>query len=103
MILRVGRQGLAAASAALVALATWLATGYGAALPVPIGVVSAAADPVLLGNAAALSALGDEHAEIAADAIEELACFAIGMGEFGVSYAVGDAVAAWTHVGWGGL
>ncbi|OSC33174.1 PE family protein, partial [Mycobacterium decipiens] len=42
-------------------------------------------------------------AAIAAEGVEELGRSGVGVAESGVSYAVGDAVAASTYAGWGGL
>ncbi|OSC41056.1 PE family protein [Mycobacterium decipiens] len=103
MTLRLEPEGLAAAGAALAAVTTWLATGHVASLPVLTGAVSTAANPVLRGIATVLGAWDDERAAIATNAIEELGRSGVGVAESGVSYAVGDAVAASTYVGWGGL
>ncbi|ORB84655.1 PE family protein [Mycobacterium kansasii] len=103
MTLRVVPEGLAAASAAVEALTARLAAAQAAAAPLITGVVPPAADPVSLQTAAGFSGHGVEHTAIAAEGVEELGRSAVGLGESGVSYAVGDAVAAATYFASGGL
>lgn len=103
MTLRVVPEGLAAASAAVEALTARLAAAQAAAAPLITGVVPPAADPVSLQTAAGFSGYGVEHTAIAAEGVEELGRSAVGLGESGVSYAVGDAVAAATYFASGGL
>ncbi|WP_341286272.1 PE family protein [Mycobacterium decipiens] len=103
MTLRVVPEGLAAASAAVEALTARLAAAHAAAAPVITAVVAPGADPVSVQSAVGFSALGSERAAIAAEGVEELGRSGVGVAESGVSYAVGDAVAASTYAGWGGL
>ncbi|AGZ49827.1 PE family protein [Mycobacterium kansasii] len=103
MTLWVVPEGLAAASAAVEALTARLAAAHAAAAPVITAVVPPAADPVSLQTGIGLSALGNEHVAMAAEAVEELGRSGVGVGESGVSYAAGDAAAAGTYLGAGGL
>ncbi|BBX72754.1 cell motility protein [Mycobacterium shinjukuense] len=102
-MLRVVPAGLAAASAAVEALTAQLAAAHAGAAPLISAVVPPAADPVSLQTAAGFSAQGSEHAAVAAEGVEELGRCGVGVGESGISYAVGDAVAASTYLISGGL
>jgi PE family len=102
MMLRVVPEGLAAASANIDALTARMAAAHATAAPLITGVVPAAVDPVSLQTAAAFSLRGGEHATAAAQGVEELGRSGIGVGESGVSYAVGDAAAAASYLGAGG-
>ncbi|BBX97662.1 PE family protein [Mycobacterium lacus] len=102
MTLRVVPEGLAAASAAVEALTARLAAAHAGAAPAITAVVPPAADPVSLQTAAGFSALGNEHAAVAAEGVEELGRSGIGVGESAISYAVGDAAAAASYAGAGG-
>jgi hypothetical protein len=92
--LRVVPEGLAAASAAVEALTARLAAAHAGAVPLITVVAPPAVDPVSLQSAAEFSAHGGEHAAVAAQGVEELGRSGVGVGESGVSYAVGDAAAA---------
>ncbi|CKN16783.1 PPE family protein [Mycobacterium tuberculosis] len=61
-----------------------------------------AADPVSLQSAVGFSALGSEHAAIAGEGVEELGRSGVAVGESGIGYAAGDAVAAATYLVSGG-
>lgn len=99
MTLRVLPEGLAAASAAVESLTARLAAAHAGAAPMITAVIPPAADPVSLQTAIGFSAQGNEHAAVAAQGVEELGRAGIGVGESGVSYAVGDAAAAATFGG----
>lgn len=94
MFLRVVPEGLAAASSAVEALTARLAAAHAAATPVISAVVPPAADAVSITTAVGLSARGAQHNATAALGVEELGRAGIGVGQSGVSYAVGDAAAA---------
>jgi PE family len=94
MTLRVLPEGLAAAGAAVEALTARLAAAHAAAAPRITAVVPPAVDPVSLRTATGFSAVGGEHAAVAARGVEELGRSGIGVGESGASYAVGDVAAA---------
>lgn len=64
--------------------------------------VRPAADPVSLQSAVGFSALGSEHAAIAGEGVEELGRSGVAVGESGIGYAAGDAVAAATYLVSGG-
>lgn len=98
MTLRVVPEGLAAASAAVEALAARLAGAHASAMPLITAVIPPAADPVSLASAAGFSALGAEHAAVAAEAVEELGRAGAGVNESGLSYACGDAAAAASYL-----
>lgn len=102
MTLRVVPEGLAAASAAVEALTAQLAGAHASAMPLITAVIPPAADPVSLASAAGFSALGAEHAAVAAEAVEELGRSGLGVGESGVSYLAGDAAAASSYLVSGG-
>ncbi|ETW25979.1 PE family protein [Mycobacterium gastri] len=102
MTLQVVPEGLAAASAAVEALTARLAAAHAAAAPLITAVVPPAADPVSIQTAAGFSACGNEHAAVAAEAVEELGRSGIGVGESGASYAAGDAAAAVSYSALGG-
>jgi hypothetical protein len=53
---------------------------------------------VSLQTAAGFSAQGAEHAAVAAQGVQELGRSGLGVGESGVSYATGDAMAASTYL-----
>ncbi|MBY0390115.1 MAG: PE family protein [Mycobacterium pseudokansasii] len=103
MTLRVVPEGLAGAAAAVEALSARLAAAHAAAAPVITAVAPPAADPVSLATAVGLSACGVQHVGIATEGVEELARSGVGIGEAGVSYAVGDAAAALTYAPTAGL
>ncbi|CAJ1509644.1 PE family protein [[Mycobacterium] burgundiense] len=98
MTLRVVPEGLAATSAAVEALTARLAAAHAAAAPMITAVIPPAADPVSLQTAAGFSAQGAEHAAVAAQGVQELGRSGLGVGESGVSYATGDAMAASTYL-----
>src|ERR1700752_3679096 len=98
MTLRVVPEGLASASGAVEAITARLAAAQAGAPPLTPGVVPWAADPVSLQTAAGFSAQGTEHTAVAAEGVEELGRAGGGVGESGVSYAVGDAAAAATYL-----
>ncbi|WP_343600394.1 PE family protein [Mycobacterium sp.] len=102
MTLRVVPEGLAGASAAVEAIAARLAAAQAAAVPLITAVVPPAVDPVSLQTVAAFSAQGQEHAAVGAEGAEELGRAGVGVGDAGVSYAVGDAAAASTYLGFVG-
>lgn len=102
MTLNVVPEGLAATSAAVEALTARLAAAHAGASPLITAVAPPAADPVSLQTAAGFSAQGDEHAAVAAQGIEELGRAGVGVGESGISYAVGDAAAASSYLVAGG-
>ncbi|WP_052645008.1 PE domain-containing protein, partial [Mycobacterium tuberculosis] len=81
-------------SAAVEALTARLAAAHAGAAP--------AADPVSLQSAVGFSALGSEHAAIAGEGVEELGRSGVAVGESGIGYAAGDAVAAATYLVSGG-
>ncbi len=95
-------EGLAAASAAVEALTARLAAAHAGAAPAITAVVAPAADPVSLQSAVGFSALGSEHAAIAGEGVEELGRSGVAVGESGIGYAAGDAVAAATYLVSGG-
>ena len=98
MTLRVIPEGLTAASAAVEALAARLAAAHGAAAPTVTAVIPPAADAVSLQTAAGFSAHASQHQAVAAQGIEELGRSGVGVGESGVSYATGDAMAASSYM-----
>ena len=98
MTLRVVPEGLAATSAAVEALTARLAAAHAAAAPMITAVIPPAADPVSLQTAVGFSAQGAEHAAVAAQGVQELGRSGLGVGESGVSYATGDAMAASTYL-----
>ena len=98
MTLRVVPEGLAATSAAVEALTARLAAAHAAAAPLITTVIPPAADPVSLQTAAGFSAQGAEHSAVAAQGVQELGRSGLGVGESGVSYATGDAMAASTYM-----
>lgn len=100
--LRVVPEGLAAASAAVEALTARLAAAHAGAAPAITAAVAPAADPVSLQSAVGFSALGSEHAAIAGEGVEELGRSGVAVGESGIGYAAGDAVAAATYLVSGG-
>ena len=101
MTLHVVPEGLAAASAAVEALTARLAAAQASAAPLIGAVVPPAADPVSVQTAASFSAHGTEHTAVATQGAEELGRAGVGVGESGVSYAVGDAAAASTYLAGG--
>lgn len=98
MTLRVVPEGLAAAGAAVEALTARLAAAHAAAAPAITAVVPPAVDPVSLQTAVSLSAHGAQHNTVAALGVEELGRSGVGVGQSGVSYATGDAMAASTYL-----
>jgi hypothetical protein len=98
MTLRVVPEGLVAASAAVEALTARLAAAHAAAAPLVSTVLPPAVDAVSLQTAAGLSAHGVQHNAIAAHGVEELGRSGVGVGESGISYATGDAMAASSYV-----
>ncbi|EUA14802.1 PE family protein [Mycobacterium kansasii 732] len=93
-MLRVVPEGLAAASTAVEALTARLTTAHAVAAPLITAVAPPAADPVSVATAAGFSVQGDIHATVAAGGVEELGRSGAGVGESGVGYAAGDAMAA---------
>jgi len=94
MTLSVVPEGLAAASAGVAALTARLAAAHAAAAPLITAVVPPAADPVSLLSAAEFSVRGGLHTVVAGQGTEELGRSGVGVGESGISYASGDAVAS---------
>jgi PE family len=103
MTLRVVPEGLAGASAGIEALTARLAAAHAGAAPLITAVVPPAVDPVSLQSAAAFSTHGGQHAAVAAQGVEELGRSGVGLAESGTSYATGDAAAASSYLGAGGL
>jgi hypothetical protein len=98
MALRVVPEGLAAASAATAALTARMAAAHAAAAPAVTAVIPPAADAVSLSTATGFSAHAAQHQAIAAQGVEELGRSGLGVGESGVSYATGDALAAASYL-----
>jgi hypothetical protein len=98
MTLRVVPEGLTAASAAVEALAARMAAAHAAAAPLVTAVMPPAADPVSLSTAAAFNAHGSQQQAMATQGVAELARSGVGVGESGVSYATGDALAAASYL-----
>ena len=94
MTLRVVPEGLAAASTAVEALTARLAAAHAAAAPAVTAVIPPAADAVSLQTAAGMTAHGVQHNTMAALGVEELGRSGVGVGQSGISYATGDAMAA---------
>ncbi|VBA48217.1 PE family immunomodulator PE5 [Mycobacterium attenuatum] len=102
-MLRVVPEGLAAASAAVEALTARLTAAHAGAAPLITAVVPPAADPVSVATAAGFSVQDDIHATVAAGGVEELGRSGAALGESGIGYAAGDAVAACAYGISGGL
>jgi PE family len=102
MTLKVVPEGLASASVAVEAITARLAAAHSGAAPLITAVVPPAADPVSWQTAVGFSAQGSEHATVAAQGVEELGRAGFGIGEAGVTYAVGDAAAASSYLIAGG-
>jgi PE family len=98
MTLRVVPEGLAAAGAAVEALAARMAAAQAAGAPLVTAVMPPAADAVSLETAAGFSAHAAQHQVMAAHGVEELGRSGVGVGESGVSYATGDALAASSYL-----
>jgi hypothetical protein len=98
MTLRVVPEGLTAASAAVEALTARIAAAHAAAAPLVTAVLPPAADAVSLQTATGFSAHAAEHQAIAAQGVEELGRSGVGVGESGISYATGDAMAASSYM-----
>ena len=98
MTLRVVPEGLTGASAAVESLTARLAAAHAAAAPFVTTVVPPAADAVSLSTAAGFSAHGSEQQAIAAQGVEELGRSGVGVGESGISYVTGDAMAASSYL-----
>jgi hypothetical protein len=98
MTLRVVPEGLVAASTAVEALTARLAAAHAAAAPVVTAIVPPAADTVSLQTAATMSAHGAQHNTMAALGVEELGRSGVGVGQSGISYATGDAMAASSYL-----
>lgn len=98
MTLRVVPEGLTAASAAVEALTTRMAAAHAAAAPLVTAVIPPAADAVSLQTATGFSAHASEHQAIAAQGVEELGRSGVGVGDSGISYATGDAMAASSYM-----
>jgi PE family len=94
MTLRVVPEGLTAAGAAVEALAARLAAANAAAAPLVTAVIPPAADAVSLQTATGFSAHASAQQAVAAQGVEELGRSGVGVGDSGVSYATGDAMAA---------
>ena len=98
MTLQVLPEGLIAVSAAVEALTARLAAAQAAVAPLVTAVVPPAVDPVSLHTAAGFSALGGEHAAVAAQGVGELGRAGAGLAESASSYSAGDAAAAASYV-----
>ena len=98
MTLRIVPEGLTAASAAVEALTARIAAAHAAAAPLVTAVLPPAADAVSLQTATGFSAHASEHQAIAAQGVEELGRSGVGVGESGISYATGDAMAASSYM-----
>ncbi len=98
MTLRVVPEGLAAASAAVEGLTARLAAAHAAAAPLTTAVMPPAVDAVSLLTAAGMSAHGVQHNTMAALGVEDLGRSGVGVGQSGISYATGDAVAASSYL-----
>jgi hypothetical protein len=98
MTLRVVPEGLTAASAAVEALTARMAAAHAAAVPLVTAVLPPAADAVSLQTATGFSAHGSQHQAVAAQSVEELGRSGVGVGESGISYATGDAMAASSYM-----
>ena len=98
MTLRVVPEGLTAASAAVLALTARMAAAHVAAAPLVTAVIPPAADAVSLQTATGFSAHASEHQAIAGQGVEELGRSGVGVGDSGVSYATGDAMAASSYM-----
>jgi hypothetical protein len=103
MTLRVIPEGLAGASAAIEALTARLAAAHAGAAPLITAVLPPAADPVSLQSAVGFSAHGGAHSTVAAQGAEELGRAGVGVGDSGIRYASGDAMAAASYLGGRGL
>lgn len=75
-----------------------LAAAHAAAAPLVSTVVPPVVDAVSLQTAAGLSAHGTQHNTMAALGVEELGRSGVGVGQSGISYATGDAMAASTYL-----
>jgi hypothetical protein len=98
MTLRVVPEGFTAASAAVEALTARMAAAHAAAAPLVTAVIPPAADAVSLQTATGFSAHASEHQAIAAQGVEELGRSGVGVGDSGISYATGDAMAASSYM-----
>jgi hypothetical protein len=98
MTLRVVPEGLTAASAAVEALTARMAAAHAAAAPLVTAVIPPAADTVSISTATGFSAHASQHQAMAAQGVEELGRSGVGVGESGVSYATGDALAASSYL-----
>lgn len=98
MTLRVIPEGLTAAGAAVEALTARLAAAHAAAAPLVTAVIPPAVDAVSLQTATGFSAHASEHQSIAAHGVEELGRSGVGVGDSGISYATGDALAASSYM-----
>jgi len=98
MTLRVVPEGLTAAAAAVEALTARMAAAHAAAAPLVTAVIPPAADAVSLSTAAGFSAHASQQQATAAQAVEELGRSGIGVGDSGVSYITGDAMAASSYL-----
>ena len=98
MTLRVVPEGLTAASAAVEALTTRMAAAHAAAAPLVTAVIPPAGDAVSLSTATGFSAKAAQHQAIAAQGVDELGRAGVGVGESGVSYVTGDALAASSYL-----
>jgi len=98
MTLRVVPEGLTAASAAVAALTARMAAAHAAAAPLVTAVIPPAGDVVSLSTATGFSAQAAQHQAIAVQGVEELGRSGVGVGESGVSYVTGDALAASSYV-----
>ncbi len=102
MALQVVPEGLAATAAAVEALTARLAAAHAAAATITTAVAPPAVDPVSLQNAGSFSLQGIAHHAVAAQGVEELGRAGVGVGESGVSYAVGEETAASSYLDAGG-
>jgi hypothetical protein len=98
MTLRVVPEGLTASGAAVEALTARMAAAHAAAAPLVTAVIPPAADAVSLRTATAFSAHASQHQATAAQGVEELGRSGVGVGESGISYAIGDAMAVSSYM-----
>jgi PE family len=98
MTLRVVPEGLTAASAAVEALTARMAAAHATAAPLVTAVIPPAADAVSLQTATGFSAHAAQQQAVAAQGVQELGRSGVGVGESGISYATGDAMAASSYM-----
>jgi hypothetical protein len=98
MTLRVVPEGLTAAAAAVEALTARMAAAHAAAAPLVTAIIPPAADVVSLATATGFSAHASQQQAMAAQGVEELGRSGMGVGDSGVSYLTGDAMAASSYL-----